>query len=447
MKKIVRTKYIKYLNSWISKLDRRPLLMRGARQVGKTSLVRDWVPAGRKLLELNFEERPDARAIFEKNLEVTRIIEELELFFGTAIDPEKVVLFFDEVQLAPEAIASLRFFYEKCPALPVIAAGSLLEFALKEISFPVGRVQSLFVRPISFDEFVLMIGSEVLYNYLTQISLDSESLAETAHQQLLALALRYFKVGGMPKALAMYAQYQSLERVAEVHRLLINGYRDDFPKYGRRVNLEVLNLVYSKLAHVAGGSRAKYSFFSRELRSVQIKSALELLSDAHIITKVHAARGGTYPVAAGINLDLFKIAHLDIGLLQNAMGFDWELLPPAAESITLANGRLAEQFVAQELSAVTPLDLRAQPTYWERQKAGSDAEVDFLIESQSQILPIEVKSGTRGTLRSLQQYLSTFAPPCGLVLSANNISRDRDVVFLPFYAIGSVASKLQRAPA
>ncbi len=439
---ITRSSYISYLDKWLTDADRKPLLVRGARQVGKTTLIRNWIPEGRKLLELNFEERPDARTIFQRNLDVARLIEELELFFGTRIEHDRVILFFDEVQIAPEAITSLRFFYEKSPGIPVIAAGSLLEFALSEISFPVGRVQSLFLRPLAFDEFVKEIGGDVLYDYLARIDLQSEPLVETAHQELLSLAMKYFQVGGMPTSVAKYSQDGSLISVAAAQRLLVNGYRDDFPKYGRRINLDLLNLVYGKVANVCGSSRVKYTFFSRDHRAHQIKSALELLSDAHIINKIHVTHGGIYPTAAGIDVDLFKISHLDIGLMQSAIGLDWRLIPSGSESLQLFNGQLAEQFVAQELAAKAPLDQRPRVTFWERLKAGADAEVDFLIEAEGRIIPAEVKSGTRGTLRSLRQYVENFHPPYSLVLSANNIARDQGVIFMPFYAIGSILSKM-----
>lgn len=441
---IRRSRYISYLNNWLSSLERRPLLIRGARQVGKTSLVRDWVPAGYKLLELNFEERPDARRIFAKNLDIGRIVEELELLFGTEIIPESTVLFFDEIQVAPEAISSLRFFYERYPQLPVLAAGSLLEFALKEISFPVGRVGSIFLRPVSFEEFVRLCGSNLLADTLKSITLESPPLSDTAHQQLISLVLRYCKVGGMPEAVASYAERRSLEYVAGIHRLLVNGYRDDFPKYGRRTNIDALNEVYSKLPFAAGGSRAKFTFFSRELRALQVKSAIELLSDAHIATKVFAARGDVYPLEAGLDFDKYKLMHLDIGLLQHAMGFDWSLMPDGAEVTRLAEGRFAEQFVAQELAAVHSIQTKAKLAYWERIKAGSDAEVDFLVNHQSIVVPVEVKSGTRGTLRSLQQYTATYSPRFSVVLSANNVSRDRDVLYFPLYAIGQIFASLQR---
>jgi predicted AAA+ superfamily ATPase len=441
MPNIARPRYVNHLNTWLTSPDRRPLLIRGARQVGKTSLVRDWVPKGYKLLELNFEERPDARSIFTKNLDVVRIVEELELFWGTEIRPESTVLFFDEAQVAPEAISSLRFFYEKYPQLPVVAAGSLLEFALKEISFPVGRIESIFLRPVSFEEFVRFCGSSLLAEHLGRVTLEAPRLSETAHDQLLSLALRYFKVGGMPKAVASYAEHRSLERVAEIHRLLVNGYRDDFPKYGQRTNIDVLNQVYSKLPFTAGGSRAKFTAFSRDFRAQQIKSAIELLTDAHIITKVYAARGDVYPVDAGIDIDKYKLAHLDIGLLQHAMGFDWSLMPHEAAISNLADGRLAEQFVAQELLASKSIQTKAKLTYWERVKAGSEAEVDFLVDYQGGVLPIEVKSGSRGTLRSLHQYVAAYSPRFSIVLSANTLSQDQDIFYLPLYAIGQIVPR------
>jgi uncharacterized protein len=422
------------LDQWRTRQGRRPLLVRGARQVGKSFAIREWGKStfGSNFVEINFEERPQFKRVFENDLDVTRLLEELSLLSGSSISQPGTLLFLDEIQACPQALTALRYFYEKKPELFVIAAGSLIEFAIDELSFPVGRIESLDMHPLTFFEFLDAVNKTSLKEYLTTVTLGN-AVSEPAHEELLLMLKRYIYVGGMPQAVATYAATNDLVEVARIHSELARSFEDDFAKYARQADWQALQVVFTRSPGLVGRTKVKYSAYDRELRSEKIKRALLMLERAGLINKVTATSATKPPLSLQSKTNTFKIISLDIGLLQHQLGFDWRHLDPNESLSTLANGALAEQFVGQELLAASAVARQHALHYWQRDAKGSDAEIDYLLLQHNQIVPIEVKSGKRGTLKSLDRFLSESNSNNAYVLSHNPGARDGNVTWVPLY--------------
>jgi len=416
-----------------------PLLVRGARQVGKTWTIRNWAQhtfGKENLLEINFEERPDFAEYFRKDLVVDRILDELGLSTNFDLKSGKVLIFFDEIQRCEPALSSLRYFFEKRPDIPVIAAGSLLEFVLEELSFPVGRVTSLFMYPVNFFEYLSALGKVSQRDFLQNYALDvTQNIPAPLHEELLIDLKRYYRIGGMPKALATYLNTESYSQVGDVHQDLLTGFRSDLPKYSKKSDWAALNAVFSGLVHVVGSTSAKYSKLAPDFRAEKVKSALYLLENAGLCCRVTGSFAQKPPLEAHSKASNFKLLHLDIGLLQHSLGFDWGQITPSHDLTDICNGIFAEQFVGQELLA-SIASRRGPLHYWERSEPHSSAEIDFLIEREGKIAPVEVKSGPKGRLKSLAMYEKNFSPETSFVISAQNASKLERTVFLPLYLAG-----------
>ena len=431
----IRRNLISKISQWHSQTDRKPLLIRGARQAGKTWAVEEWARLNKaQLISINFEEQPRFISLFDKDLDVNRIIDELSASFGVSLRHKNIVLFFDEIQKAPNAITALRYFYERSPEIAVIAAGSLVEFVLEESGLPVGRVESLFVFPISFTEFLDSMSKPGLSEFIQSYSLeDPKPIPQLIHEELLSLTKLYYRIGGMPKVLASYLSTRDMSKVSQEQALLLRGYVDDFRKYTKKADWPLLETIFLKMGEIAGGSQVKFSTIDAQSKSVQVRRALVALCHALVIHKILPTHTAKLPLAAHALDKRFKIAFLDIGLLHHQIGFDWRIVSADEDLTDVADGRFAEQFVAQEvISSRSGYDNYALH-YWERPVAGSEAEVDFVVEYKNTPAPIEVKSGTKGTLRSLNLYFQELHPEVGFVLSQRNVSTLDGVIFLPLY--------------
>lgn len=423
------------LQAWKTNKNRKPLILRGPRQVGKTYAVKQLGEtefAGNRVV-LDLEKYPAYHRIFERDLEVKRILAELELVLHQKIEIGKTLLFLDEIQSCPRAIMALRYFYEECPDLHVIAAGSLLEFTLGTISFPVGRVQFLEMGPMTFFEFLWAIGKNILAESLLKDPVEQtpSSWSPFAHELFLEDLRRYFLVGGMPEAVAAYVRSGSYQDSFAVHRELVAAYRDDFAKYSPRVDVGCLDAVFQGVATQVGQA-VKYTRLAEGYSQPTLKKAFDLLCQARLVKKVQSASPAGLPLRASANPKIFKAIVLDIGLMNELCGLsqsgEWE----KASLLSLYRGAMAEQFVGQELAAVQDGLLY----YWLRAQKGSEAEVDYLIAKDSMVYPIEVKSGAAGRLKSLHLLLQQF-PNCktGLVLSEASPSRldEQRLQFIPLY--------------
>ena len=421
---------------WQQSRRRKPLIIRGARQVGKTWLVEN-VLAGKfeHLAKVDLEERKDLHVHFSGNLDPANIVEALEITVGRIV-PGKTLLFLDEIQSCPRAIMALRYFYEKMPDLHVVAAGSLLEFAFDEISFPVGRVQYLHVYPMTFYEYLLAIGRESMAE-LTRKS--QAAVPESMQQMVLAELKKFLFVGGMPECIKVYRDSSSLLDAFAVQTEILGSFRDDFAKYKPHMDTACLNAVFQNTAQ-AVGDQIKYSRLNDGHTGPTNRKAFDLLCKARIFHKISACSPAGLPLAATAKGRKFKACMLDVGLLQRLCEVPVETALTQDDLLAIYKGQLAEQFVAQEMLAWQGAEL----FYWARDARSSRAEVDYLIVRDGTIYPVEVKSGPGGRLKSLHLLLQTY-PNCprGLVLFSGPYRElpEQKLTFLPLYCAGRLVSE------
>lgn len=432
MAEIYRDIYSK-LDAWKDSTSRHPLLVRGARQVGKSHAIRTWARKNfENFLEINLEEQSSLRSVFQKDLTADQLLQNLELGTGVNLFGKNSALFIDEIQSEPRALLALRYLYEQKPELPVLAAGSLVEFVLEEVGLPVGRVDQLTMGPVSFREFLAAMGKDQFVRLIKESPLNAP-VPDIAHNQLLDLLRTYFYVGGMPSAVTTYVETKSLNSVSEVHARILKGYEDDFQKYAKEADWAALEAVFASAPQVVGESRVKYVRLDREIRGEKIKTAVNLLAKAEVLEKVVSSYAKTLPLRAGAQAKFFKLIFLDIGLLHHAMGFDWRKVSLEDDLTDIKQGAFAEQFVGQELLTGSEINDASQLFYWYRSVKGSDAEVDYLVQYEGAPVPVEVKSGSRGTLKSLRLYIEEFGCKKAFVLSQRNIERMEETTFLPLY--------------
>ena len=424
----------KELLRWKNQRERLPLLLRGARQVGKSYLVKNF---GEKhfenFAEINFDYEPEAKRCFS-SLDPHEILNKIRLLKGITIIAGKTLLFLDEIQECPEAIMALRYFYEKIPDLHVIGAGSLLEFVFHKEDFrmPVGRVQYLFLRPLSFGEFLVSTGYESLRDHLKTITFENP-IEEVLHQQLLKLLRQYLILGGMPKVVYTYLHSKDISDAQKMQTVILTTYQDDFGKYAGSLDIRYLNTLFVRIPRLVS-QRFYYKNVDPELRARELKIALEKLREAGIVYKAHAVSASGIPLGALINEKEFKLFFLDVGLVNRASGLGADIF--LENDLILVNrGAIAEQFVAQELVAYGDPYLPSELYWWSREKAGSSAEVDFIIAQETKLFPIEVKAGKIGKLRSLKIFLEEKGSEFGIRISQNHLAVEDKVLTIPLYLI------------
>lgn len=426
------------LKKWKEQTSRLPIILRGARQVGKSFIIEKF---GRENFEIlitcNFEFRPELIRCFD-NFDPLSICSKLEVAFRTRIIPGKTLLFLDEIQNCPKAITALRYFKEKLPSLHVIAAGSLLEFALHEeqFSFPVGRVQFLYLKPLSFYEYLLSLNHDRLVEMLNDVTLQ-RPLEPFIHEQLLIHLREYFLIGGMPSVVHCFLEKKSFLECQIVLASLLETYRSDFPKYATKTQYKNLQTFFERVPGLVS-NHFKYSHISPEHRSKDLKIALDQLVWAGLLYRVFATSASGIPLQAHVKENKLKLLFLDCGLVNCANNFNiqtaWDV-----ELIQINAGNQAEQFVGQELLAYADPHMNSQLYYWERDKKGSMAEIDYVMQVGSQILPIEVKSGTTGSLKSLGQFLFEKKASFGIRISQHPLSFHDKVLSIPFYLINQLS--------
>ncbi len=424
----------KQILEWKDSSRRKPLIIRGARQVGKTWLVDNFLADQfDSFVKIDFEKRRDLHSYFEGNLDSKTILTYLELEAGRII-PGKTLLFFDEIQACPRAIMALRYFYEQMPELHLIAAGSLLEFAFGEIPIPVGRVQYLYIHPMTFYEYLLAIGKDQMAEYAQKSPADVD---EKIQKRILAELRNYFFIGGMPECVKTYRDYGSMAETFKVQSEIISSYMDDFSKYMPRIDTTCLNAVFLNVAKNVG-TQLKYTHLN-ETHSCQMNhKAFDLLVKARVIHKIPSCDPSGLPLGATANPKKFKAVVLDIGLLQRLCQVPVELELQEDSLLAMYRGKLAEQFVAQELLAKNGSEL----FYWARDARGSNAEIDYLAVKQGCIYPVEVKSGKGGSLRSLHMMLGKYKNcPEGLVLYSGTYKElpEQNIIFMPLYSAAVVS--------
>lgn len=444
----------KFLAAWLGKKGRKPLVLGGARQVGKSTLVRQFAQKSVLVLnEINLERHLRLDELF-KTTDMPAICRELEAVTGRNIREKGSLLFLDEIQSTPQALMALRYFHEELPELPIIAAGSLLEFTLADHSFsmPVGRIEYYHLYPLSFPEFVAALEPP-LSRYLQELS-PAAPPPDTAHRKLSQLQRQFFFVGGMPEAVASYQESRSLAAVSEVHRSIIGTYQDDFAKYAKRNDLLLLQKVLAFIPRSLG-KKIKFSAIDREQRAAKIKEAVELLVKARVCHKVSHSHCTGLPLAAESNETMYKLLFLDIGLANHFCGLDWTALSGMDDQRLVNEGGLAEQFIGQHLVNLSQGLEPPQLHYWLREGKSTNAELDYVISRGDWILPIEVKSGKSGALKSLQQFMHQKKLPLAvrfdlnppgsqevvhtLITAAGGAEVKFTLISLPLYAVWELA--------
>ena len=420
------------LQKWLHRKSRKPLLLHGARQVGKTWLVRELARIEKiPLVEINFELQPSAKAAFATP-DPADILRQLSLI-GFPL-PAGGLLFLDEIQECPEAITALRYFHELQPHIPVIATGSLLEFAMDaaEFSMPVGRIESLWLHPMDFTEFLLAKGKPDLAEAISSLA-PGESLPPAAHTMALSLLRDYFFTGGMPEALRESIDNADPSACRRAQLSILQTYRRDFAKYAPRIPADLAENLFLRTPGLIG-ERLKFSNIDPDRRAASVRQALSALEKAGVIRQITHSSGQGLPLAAQANPRLVKLAFLDIGLLHAALRIDSELVAQP-DLLGIHRGTAAEQFVAQELLAAAPPDQEPELYFWIREALNSQAEVDFLLAVGASIIPIEVKSGATGTLKSLHLFLQSHpATPYGIRIHSAPGHSEPHLRHIPLYA-------------
>ncbi len=427
----------KELKSWTESPIRKPLILRGARQVGKTHLVRQFAREFDDFVEINFEQYPDIKAIFTGNLEPKEIIKNISVIKSCSITPGKTLLFLDEIQACPRAIIALRYFYELMPELHVIAAGSLLDFAIEQVGVPVGRVSFLQMYPMSFIEFLGAQGSDQQVDAILTHSPD-QKMPEPIHDILLKKLSEYMMIGGMPKVVATWRDEANYGYCLDILHDIANAYRQDFEKYAKHTQIKFLNLLINQVPTQLSQA-FNYSKIDGEYRKRELAPCIELMHKANILHYVYHSSAQGKPLASQISTNRYKIILHDIALTQALLGLsmqDWVLAP--AQSF-INKGNLTEAFVGQELLVYQNSKLDNKLYYWKRDAKGSIAEIDYIINHVDGIIPVEVKASHGSTLKSMHSFLETHPnSPYGLRFSTHNYSIYEKVHTYPLYAIAKV---------
>lgn len=393
------------LDQWFNGNNRKPLVLRGARQVGKSTLVRIFAKEkGLALHEINLERHLYLGKVFRSG-NISMIMGELQGLTGEIREPNRSLLFLDEIQAIPEAIQALRYFYDDLPGLAVIAAGSLMEFTLSLHSFsmPVGRITYLHIAPLSFAEFLLAADPE-LFRFYSSWKLNDQ-LPESRHRKLLLRQREYLLVGGMPEAVQVWIDTGLFDGVQGIQRNIMDTYIDDFSKYARQAQLVRLQRILRSIpANVC--RKIKYTSLSRDDRAAEVRAAIDLLCKARICTAVYHSDCSGLPLGAGRDDTVFKLMFLDTGLVCMQLGLKFAQLQKMDERTLVNEGPLAEQFVGQELLGMHRGKQVPELFYWLREGKSNNAEIDFVVPEQNTIIPIEVKAGKSGTLKSLHQFIA-----------------------------------------
>lgn len=440
--KIMERSIQKTLGEWKFAPHRKPLLVRGARQIGKTYVINKFAENFSSSVTINFERNPEYSKIFNIK-DPDRIIEQIELLSGERIIPGQTLLFLDEIQECPEAIVALRYFYEEKPELHLIGAGSLLEFTLssKNINIPVGRVQYLYMYPLSFGEFLQALGQQKLREYIMTPG-NMVKISEAVHDKLLEQLRLYFILGGMPEAVQTYIDQKDLNACRLIQQSIVDTYRDDFGKYASQVQFKHLRKLFARIPSMIG-NKFVYANVDADTKSRELKEALTLLETAGIIYRVKNTSGEGLPLESHANDRYFKVVFLDIGLMHAVNGLKRDIV--LGEDLTdIYKGAMAEQFVGQELLAYSSPYHKNILYYWARDKRGSSAEIDYLLQKERNVIPIEVKSGPTGRMKSMMLYKDAYHPKQAVKISQAPFDDKKEILELPLYAIEYFMKQDQR---
>lgn len=424
------------LEQWKNKKRRKPLIIRGARQVGKTWLMKEF---GRLYFEqvvyISFDNNERMKQVFEMDYDLKRIISSLKIESGKKIEPEKTLLIFDEIQEVPKALTALKYFYENAPEYPIIAAGSLLGVALHEgTSFPVGKVDFLNLYPLNFEEFIMALGEEELAKL---IRVQDTSMIEVFSGKYVELLKRYYYVGGMPEAVQTYLDTDDLGEVREVQKELLIYYANDFSKHAPVQTVPRIQMVWNSIPMQLAKENRKfiYGVMREGARAKDFELAIQWLSDCGLIHKAYRVSKPGMPLISYMEMNNFKMYMLDVGLLAARGSLDARTLLEGNRVFQEFKGALTEQFVAQELTA-SGMELYYYST------ENSTGEVDFVVQKGMKIIPIEVKAEENLQAKSLRDYCKKYQPEIAIRSSMSKYREQDWMTNVPLYMLAGYLKKI-----
>ena len=438
-----------YLLDWKNATNRKPLLLRGARQVGKTTAVKHLGEQFNYFIEANFEKQKDLKLLFEKGLPIKEVANRIGVLFDTPIVPGETLLFLDEIQVCPEAIHSLWLFKEDYPELHVVAAGSLLEFALKGLhSYGVGRIRSLYMYPLSFDEFLEAQGKTSWLEKKREATCD-QPLFDEFHNQLVEQFRSYIMVGGMPASVVAWKNNKDYVLCQEELSDIVQSYNDDFSKYSNKIDPRILRLTFQSVIQQIG-KKFIYSKVEGNYRTEQVKEALDLLCDAGLVYRIQHTAANGLPLGAEVNIKFNKYIILDTGLLltllSNSVGgniqISTEILVSTAADL-VNKGSLTEMVAGCEIIKYLKPNIKQDLYYWENLTKNASSEVDYILSYNMQIVPLEIKAGIGGKMKSLRYFMEKKQIKYAIRSSLENFSRldNEGIDIIPLYALSNLFNK------
>jgi len=442
---------LNFFEQWFHKERRKPLVIRGARQVGKTVAVSLFGQKHFKdIIVLNLE-KDEFLSMFQRLLPIPDLVQLIQLRTGKKIIPGSTLLFIDEIQYSQVAMTQMRYFYEELPELHVMAAGSLLEIKIKKegFSFPVGRVEYCYMHPVTFSEYLNAVEDGETLNYINNLDAGS-SIPEEIHRLLLKKYYEYVIVGGMPEAVAEYIQNRSFIDLDPIYESILTGFKDDVYKYASEAKVPYLQHVMEHCPRFAGKTIKYEKFGESGFRSREMKEAFDVIEKAMIVKRVYSSSSTALPVHENLRKSP-KLVFLDTGLVNYSLGVREELFT-TTDLNSIYQGQIAEQIVGQALQTLAH-SRQYKFSYWFRDKKSSVAEIDFLVQHKSMLVPIEVKPGKTGHLKSLHQFMKDSSSAVAVRFHSGNLYNQeiqrRDgpsfrLISLPFYMVHRLEAFLEQ---
>lgn len=426
------------LKAWKAKKNRKPLIIRGARQVGKSWLMKEFgTREYEDMIYVSFDNNERMANLFEGSMNVERLIAGLELYAGRKIVPETTLLIFDEIQETPKALTSLKYFNENAPQYQIVCAGSLLGVALHHgTSFPVGKVEFLDLHPMSFIEFLAAAGKEQYAKLLNDGGFD---IASAFAQDYADLLKTYYFVGGMPEAVRVFCEDKSFDEAREVQRRILDAYEQDFSKHAPGAAVPRIRMLWNSIPSQLAKENKKfiYGLVKEGARSKEYELALLWLADCGLVSKVHRVASPEIPLKAYEDLKAFKLFLNDVGLLSCMTNIHQSILLDGDRLFTEFKGALTEQYVLQQLKTLRGLDVY----YWSAER--SSAEVDFLVSDGREVVPVEVKAEVNLRAKSLKAFHDKYAPRLSVRTSMAGYKREEWLLNLPLWAIGTLTRAVE----
>lgn len=425
---------LEHLADWKSKENRKPLLIHGARQVGKTWLMKEFGETSyQNMVYFNFERNKRVRDLFEIDLDPNRLLLGLEIEAGQKITPKNTLIIFDEIQACPQAITSLKYFYEEKPEYSIIAAGSLLGVAIHQgVSYPVGKVDTMTLYPLTFGEFLDAMGEEKLYDLTASNQFD---LIKAFKDKLIDYLKQYLYIGGMPEVVKSFVKNKDFVEVRKIQKQILDDYQNDFSKHVPEDVLPKLRMVWDSIPGQLSKENKKfiYNQLMEKARAKDFENAITWLQNSGLIYKIGRVSKPALPIKSYVDMSIFKLFLVDVGLLSAMSALDARVLLEGDALFTEFKGAITEQYVLQELKAVPNMEI----SYWSND--AGNAEVDFVVQCNSLILPVEAKATTNLKAKSLKVYMEKFKPAFAVRTSMADYNQTGSLHDIPLFMIESMA--------